>query len=450
MKMLKVGAGVVAVLILAALGYATYLVHSFDTPEFKKEVLDRARVAVGSDVQVKDMSISVLRGATLRGVTIANPAGFPGPILTAESFSLRHRLLPLLRGRFEVEQLSLRKPVLTLAANARGTWNYERLGPAGTAAAKSAPATAPAPSGGAPLELVFSRLSVDEARILMLGEKNAPLVRVEDANLSSSFKVVGTAAEGSGKAGVSTLNLADSLFVRGISAPIKISKERIQMDPIRGALAGGSVTGILTVRLKGGMRYAVNLEVKGAQVQKLLEEAHSSRTLSGTLKGKAWVEGSGGLATMSGGGQAEIDDCKATNAPVLVVLAEVLRVPELRNPNFSECRVEFSLGGSRLQTPVLRLEGSQIQLRGRGVTSLVDYTLNYDMTLALKKELLDKIPVREMRAAFKEREGGFSAVDFKVFGTSDAPKTDLTSRIGTAAASEAVKGGLGKIFGRKK
>jgi hypothetical protein len=58
--------------------------------------------------------------------------------------------------------------------------------------------------------------------------------------------------------------------------------------------------------------------------------------------------------------------------------------------------------------------------------------------------------VKELKAAFKERGDGFSAVDFKVTGTSAAPKTDLASRVGKAAATEAAVSGLKKIFGKKK
>jgi hypothetical protein len=186
------------------------------------------------------------------------------------------------------------------------------------------------------------------------------------------------------------------------------------------------------------------------QVKKLLEEAGSARAVSGTLEGKAWFEGSGGLPTMTGKGRAEIKDCQVTGAPVMVLLAELLRLPELANPDFDECKTEFTLGSSRLNMTVLRLEGLDIQLGGRGVTSLVDYRLSYDMTLALRKAALERIPVREMRAAFKDRPDGFSALDFKVTGTTDAPKTDLTERLGKAAASELVKGGLGKLFGKGK
>jgi len=64
--------------------------------------------------------------------------------------------------------------------------------------------------------------------------------------------------------------------------------------------------------------------------------------------------------------------------------------------------------------------------------------------------LLDRIPARELRAAFRDRGDGFGVLDFKVTGTTAAPRTDLTARLGKAAAGEAAESGLRKLFGHKK
>src|SRR5258706_4956577 len=93
------------------------------------------------------MEISVLSGVPLKGVTIANPDPFPGNLMTAEAFVLRYRLWPLLSGQFEVERLAFEKPRLTLAMDARGTFNYEKLG--GRSAGAAGPEPGP-PAGRAP------------------------------------------------------------------------------------------------------------------------------------------------------------------------------------------------------------------------------------------------------------------------------------------------------------
>ncbi len=447
-KILLAGGVVIVLLLLLGFGTAAYLLRSLNTPEFKKTLLERAKATVGAEVLVKEMDISVLSGVTLKGVTIANPAPFPGNLLTADAFVLRYRLRPLLSGRLEVERLALERPVVALAMDSRGAFNYEKLGGGAKAAPpKGSPASGPAAS---PIELVLKKLAVDNAEILMQDATKAPLMKVQDFDLDSAFKVVGAAAQGSGTARIATLSLADLMFVRGISAPIEMSKDSVKLAPIRATLAGGTLGGDVKVNLKDGFRYVASLEVKGAQVQRLLEEAKSARAVSGTLLAQASVEGAGGLPTMKGKGRAEIADCKVSNMPVFGAVAAALRVPALTSPSFDQCLVEFTLGASRLQMTVISLKGKQVQLTGRGTTNLDTYSLDYDLNLALGTETLDKVPVRELKAAFKDRGDGFSAMDFKVTGTSTAPQTDLASRVGKAAATEAATAGLKKLFGKKK
>jgi hypothetical protein len=172
--------------------------------------------------------------------------------------------------------------------------------------------------------------------------------------------------------------------------------------------------------------------------------------MTGSLLAKASFEGTGGLPTMKGRGRADVADCKLTKSNVMTLLAGVLQLPELASPSFDECQMEFTLGGNRIQTPVLSLKGKALQVTGRGTMNLANYGLDYDMNLALAQSLLDKVGVKEIRAAFRDRGDGFSALDFKVTGTSDRPQTDIATRIGKAAATQALKDQAGKLFGKKK
>jgi uncharacterized protein involved in outer membrane biogenesis len=448
-KVLLTVAVLFVVVLLAGLVYASRLVASLNTPAFKKQVLDEASAAVGTKVDVNKMDIDVLSGVTLVGVSVANPPPFTGSLATAEEVVLRYRLRSLLAGHVEVQRLSLKKPVLAFAMDPRGTFNYEKLGGAG--GAKPA-APAPASTGGGAssmLRLVISRLAVEDGEMTMVDDRKASVMKAQDADLESAFTVSGGVAEGKGKASISNLVLADMLFVRGVSSPLEMSKERVRLAPIKGKLAGGDVNGDLKLDLKKAA-YAMGLEVKGASVDTLLKEAGSSRAMTGSLQAKASFEGTGGLPTLKGHGSAEVKDCKLQKSTVMALLAGVLQLPELADPSFDECRMEFTIGSNRVQTPVLSLKGKALQMTGKGTMSLATSALDYDMDLALSKPLVDKIGVKELRAAFKDRGDGFSTVAFKVTGTTERPQTDLASRIGKAAATEVLKEQAGKLFGKKK
>lgn len=430
-------AGVALALLAVAAAHVVHFVRSLDTPEFKDALLARASSAIGARVQARRVSVTVLHGVTLEGVTIANPPPFRGSLVTADALVLRYDLPSLLRGRLEFARLSVEKPALDLAMDQKGVFNYERLG--GTRSA----ATAPSPRG-LPIELAFSKLALNGARIVVR-DPRAALVTVEGAELDSSVRLAGAAVDGKGTLRVALLRLGEALFVRGVSAPLHASHGRLTLAPVRGSLAGGTLGGDVEVRFQKGFRYVANLTLQGAQLQKLLEEARATQGMSGTLVGDAAVEGTGGVATLEGKGQVHVKDCRVSHAPVMTLLAKALRVPELAHPDFDECRTTFTLGGGRLVSPSLGLKNRSLELTGRGATNLTSLAIDYDMTLALSEALARRIPAQELRAAFKERGDGFVTIDFRVTGTTTDPKSDLTLRLGRAAAES----GLKKLLRRK-
>jgi uncharacterized protein involved in outer membrane biogenesis len=280
---------------------------------------------------------------------------------------------------------------------------------------------------------------------VVVRDRRAAFVKVEGADLSSSVRLSGASAEGDGTLRIAVVDLADTFFVRGVSAPLHGSQGVLTLAPVRAGLAGGEIRGDATVRLQGGLRFAGKLTVKGAQLQTLLAEAKASQTATGTVAGDATLEGSGGIATLKGKGQVQVKGCRVTHAPLMSLLAVVLRLPELAHPDFDECRATFTVGEGRLVNPSLSLKGPSLQLTGQGVTNLESLAIDYTMTLALGETLARRIPAQELRAAFKDRGDGFSTVDFKVTGTASAPHSDLAMRVGKAAAES----GLKKLLHRK-
>ncbi len=428
-----------------ALAYGAWLLRWLHTPQFQQLLLQRVRGAVGTEVRVKSLDVSLLSGVTLEGIAVRNPAPFTGDLLTADGLSLRYSLWPLLSGRFEVSRLALERPRLNVAMDSRGNFNYERLG-------GPRPASAPASSAAVavPLRIVLSRLSVREGSLAVTDATRARLMTLDGLRLDSGFEMEAGALTGKGRLGATTLDLGGRLFVRELGAPLTLTKESFTLTPIRGRVGGGDVRGDSVVRFKNGFHYDASLEVAGASVKTLLEEAHSPASVTGVLGAQAKFEGTGGLATLRGQGQGKIADCRVAHNRTLALLATVLAVPELANPDFEECRAEFTLAGTRFATPVLLLKGKALELSGHGSLDLQTSGLDYDLTLALSPALFAKLTRQEVRSAFRQRADGFATIEFRVYGTTLEPKTDLVSRLGRGAAESALKGMLGRLFTKKK
>ena len=436
-------------LLLAAGGFVVWrALHAVGTPEFQRALLAEARTRLGTDVQVQSMQISVLHGFRLRGVRIKNPSGFSGDLLTADSFALGYDLWPLLRGRLAIDELSVDKPVIRIGADARGSYNYERLKVYETSSSGHA---APAAATSSFLrEVVVKRLSLKDAKVA-LAEGKTTFMRLEGMTFDSRLAVGASEAAGEGRARIGLLALGESLFLRGIESPIAVSRKGLRLEPIKARLAEGRVAGKIHLDLQPDLRWAMDLKLDDAEVATLLKEAGFTPYTSGSLVAVATLAGTGGAATARGKGRAEVKGCKVSEHPVLMALSGVLQLPELRAPRFDECRMEFEVGSGVVRTTVLSLKGPTLELVGKGTYGLGTSALDYDLTLALSKELLARVPGNTTRAAFKKRDDGFGTLDFGVTGTAAAPRVDLLERFGASVAKEAAKEGLRKLlFGKKK
>lgn len=437
-KVLLVVVAVLAALVLLLLILAALALRRVDTPEFRRALLDRAKVVLGAEVRLKDMEVSVLSGIRLDGVEIANPAPFKGNLLSADEFVFRYRLLPLLFGRLDVNRLSLKAPVVGLAMDAQGGFNYERLVGRRNASAGTRPSALP-------LRVSISRLAVEDGRITVVDAARAQLLAIEGLDFESSFQVGPEGATGKGETRIARFALATGVAATSLRAPLQIAGGVVKIAPFHADLAGGDLEGAIGMRLADA-RTAADLDLTGVDVKRLAEEAKARSGIVGRLKAKASVEGSGGVETLKGHGSASIDSCQVEQSKLFALMASALRLPELLDPDLSECRVEFTLGGGRVTTPVVRLKGPAVQLDGRGALTLRSGALDYDMSLALAPAVLDRIPAKELRAAFKDRGDGFGTIDFRVTGTTASPQTDLLSRLAKAAAGEAAKGKVKKIL----
>jgi len=354
---------------LAVVAAGSWALRRLDTPEARSELAARAGAALGTRVRVEDVEIRLLSGVRLEGVGVSNPAPFKGDLLTAESVSLRHRLLPLLSGRLVVDRLELRRPVLSLVADSRGVFNYERLGTRASAAGEAPTAL--------PLRLVLSRFSIREGTLRVSDATGMPLLRVEGLELSAS---------------------------------VEAGPEGVKSDgELHGALTGGGIAGAL--------RAVAQLERE-----------------------------SGARSAPRGQGRADVADCRVEKSALFSAIATALRLPELARPEMDECRVEFRLGGGRVVMPVVSLRGSPAQVTGTGSIALASGALDFDMTLAVRAALLERLPAKEVRAAFEDRGDGYGVLPFALRGTTARPETDLAARLARAAAGEAAKGKLRSIL----
>ncbi len=160
--------GVAATVVLVVLVLA--LLPTFiDVNRYKGQVIARVEAALGREIMLDRLSLSLLPSPTLglEGLVVGE-RGAPadGPIPPGERFvaldrlGLKLRFLPLLRRRIEVSRLVLERPQIVIERDAKGTLSIADLA-GGHGAAPAGPRAGRPPGGPSPLAaLLVERIEV--------------------------------------------------------------------------------------------------------------------------------------------------------------------------------------------------------------------------------------------------------------------------------------------------
>ena len=125
----KLGIALAALVILILL-IALVLPLVFDANNYRDLIESRAEKALGRDVRLGEMRLSLFPTLAIAVTDVgigALPEEGGGDLLTAGSLRVGARLGPLLGGRLEVTSLALEDPSMVLARDSGGEWNIERL-----------------------------------------------------------------------------------------------------------------------------------------------------------------------------------------------------------------------------------------------------------------------------------------------------------------------------------
>lgn len=213
MKALKIVGIVLAVLLVIVVAIPFFI----DANSFRPRIETELTTALGRQVKVGNLSLSVLSGSVVADdISIADdPAFSKTPFVQAKSLKVGVELIPLILSKtLNVTQLTLNEPEISLVRSENGEkWNYSSLGgnntskaasaasstpnpqPAASAPAKS-PNSEPATSGSSMSQnLSVAKLNINNGRLTVsqAGSKEKPRVydkvniQLSDFSFTNSF-----------------------------------------------------------------------------------------------------------------------------------------------------------------------------------------------------------------------------------------------------------------------
>ena len=162
---MKIVIGLLIVVVLVV-GVILTLPFLIDLNKYQDQYKPLIEDALNRKVQLQDIRLTIWPriGARVAGfVVLDDPAFGSSPFASLTSLDVGVKLLPLLSGKVEVEEITLCDPVITVIKNKNGVLNVSTIGRTGVELPKT-PSRAPIPSTEGPLK-ILALLAVDRVSI---------------------------------------------------------------------------------------------------------------------------------------------------------------------------------------------------------------------------------------------------------------------------------------------
>jgi len=195
---------IVAIVVVVLLLIVVIVPFLIPVDKFRPTIEEKASQALGRQVQVGGLSLSLLTGSlSAQNLSVGDDPRFStSPFLTAKSVKVGVEMMPLIFSKtLNVTGITIENPEVNLLHNPAGQWNYSTLG---GAAAKSAQKPA-ASSSTAPGDFSVQKFTLNDGRITVgstASQKRSTYDHVNivasNFSMTSKFPVTVTASLPSG------------------------------------------------------------------------------------------------------------------------------------------------------------------------------------------------------------------------------------------------------------
>ncbi|HEX6175487.1 MAG TPA: AsmA family protein [Candidatus Binatia bacterium] len=498
-KALIAGATVFALLIATVIGLPTFV----DLGRFKSSYLPLLEETLHRRVDVGEMRLRLVPRPSIKlsDLKISGTRKLPAEsFFTAQEVQLRLELWPLLRGRFEITELVLDKPVFTLQkASKRSSGDTDLADkkiPANTGAEPNKLGPTPKLPDSAALALTIPRrLRIKDGQLEIVTEGRTP-VHIHDIELSiekfsrdrpfpyrASFNYPG----------LKTVTLGGQLEYQEQQRKLILKDNRLTLQNLTLPLEG-SISSLNT-----GPRFDLVLaddDVDARPVMQILElfglapteteisgpmglrisvsgpsnnlmtriqgqfknvKLHGERAIKGNLNGAVSLRLASGagpelIKQVQGNGKLSAREGELTNVDLVKKIQRAtgaigFSAQQRREATtFKTLDTEFILSDGVVEFKRIHLVNPQVELKGVGTMTLARQALNIGMDATLSPQASRKASRGRTSQFFKNQRGQL-VVPLTVTGNAQNPTVDLDSgKLAQRGATRSMERSLGTFF----
>ena len=460
--------GVVVLACILLLGVNLYVQSQGTHHRIQQELSQR----LGTPLNLRQISVTPWSGLKLNGITIPQEGRLGGNFLEAQSFQLRVQFWSLFRDRLVIRQVSLVKPEVVWAQNSLGKWRLPELPPEKEVTSDKGRVTSPvaampnekpvtSPTAATPDESPLigtsapvltpevQRVNLKDGNFTFLDSGGKLIAKFTGLDFKSSFR---TATTIKGNASVEKISLRDRFLIEDLESPLQYDPAELTFSSISAHAAGGAINGHFEMQLQADdSPFTASVKFKGLEAGKLMTNAGGP---SGMIQGyvEGFLEAAGKTAdsnALAGHGEIILRGGKVQQYSLLVALGQILQIDELMQLQLEQAEVKYHISPGIVTIDELLLRSPNIRLTATGTINFRG-KLRLDSRLALNDKIRRQL-FAPIRANFQPLQDppGYAAVDFKVSGSVDRPKTDLMDKL-VGRDLRDLGGVISSLFGHTK
>jgi AsmA protein len=493
----------VAIAVVGLLVTAILIVpHFVDLGLFKRTYLPLVEEALNRRVDVGEVRLSLIPTPSIRLSKLRvsdSPAFSDNTFFSAQQVQLRVKFLPLLRGRFEVTELILDKPVFNLLKQPDGTFNYADIASKKTPAnnrrevKKKSEGTRTHDAAAVPV-LIPSSMRVREGQLNLITKDQTP---VSIKGIELSLKEFSSEAPFPFEAsfsypGIRTISLKGELSYQEEKALVELKNNRLKIQDLTFPVQGNISNLFTTPRVQLNLRsdnvdaqpifqilsvfnlapqdteisgpMGLNMSVTGpsnslvTQIRGLFKDVkvNGKRALKGNLTGEVSIRlpfGSGSVSKrLQGNGKLVARDGELTNVDLINKIQRVtgmigLSKDERREATtFRRMEADFIIREGVAEFTRLYLVNPQLEVNGNGTMTIEQPTLNMALDTALSPQASARAGRGRASTFFRDGQGRI-VVPLKVTGPVEKPAVNLNvQKIAETGSPQKGDKGFGSFF----
>ncbi len=439
---------VLALVIAVVFGINLYI----QSPGVQARIQEEIGRSLRVPLKITNTSLTPWSDLRITGITIPNGAT---NLLEAASFNARYRLLPIFSGKLVIYGMTVASPKIVWPQNAEGKWELPKLAKPDTRAESEvappkveASEQAPKAKKKSGFQVVVESFEIKHGDVELLDAAGQRVATFSDVNMLYTTL---TPERIEGVANIGRIVWKEAVAFEAVRTPFNYTPEILDLPQISGTLGGGPISGSFHLKAKEPKSpFALGLKFDGVDLSRVANQAGwGEGQASGALGGTLDLQGDfTRFARAEGSAQLALRNGRFKEFSYFEMIGNALQIKQLSDLRLKDSFAEARIADEKVNFESVTLDASDLSLTAKGVARF-DGKLDLAARLIAQNALIKQLPGL-VRDNFSAGDGDTRYIDFKIYGKTEKPKTDLLDKIVGQKLEAQFDDLVNGIFGIKK